>query len=89
MIMNEMINWNYDKEMNESELLNFESKLANSNTLNNYRYDKCYLFNKISQSINLVKSRIKSVITNEKKINFSCTKGVTYRFLYRFFQEFL
>ena len=88
--MNELISQYYDNEFNDSELLNFEAKLAKSKTLNEYCNKNYDLFYKISQSINLVKGRINLCLDKKQpKINFNHKKGIFNRFVYRFFEEFL
>ena len=88
--MNELISQYYDKELNDSNLLNFEAKLAKSQLFNDYFNEKYFTFCKITRSIKLTKYKIKLILdSNKRKPNFSKTKGVINRFVYHFFEEFL
>ena len=88
--MNELISQYYDKELNDSQLLSFEAKLAKSSTMSEYCNNKCETFDKISRSLNLCKNRIKHKLKYEKqKPNFNYKKGIINRLLYHFFEEYL
>ena len=74
--LDETISKYYDNEMNESELLSYEAKIANSNYIKDYTYQKCFEFYKISNSIINVKSRLNgySSILCDEIINRNCEK---------------
>ena len=58
----------YDNEMPEVFLMNYEARMAQSIFVQNYTYDNCFEFFKISNSIKLAKIRLKdksSKITDE------------------------
>ena len=48
----------YDEEMNDSELLNYEARLANSLYVRDYTNEQCFEYYKITNSIKMVKNRI-------------------------------
>lgn len=88
--LDETINLYYDDEINSSELLNLEARIANSDVVKDYTYEKCFEYFKISNSIKLIKSRTdkhaKNVVDNffksEKK------KRRLNRHLFHFFSMF-
>ncbi len=54
------INEYYDEEMNPSQLLNYEARIANSIMIKEYTYQKCFEFYKISNSIKQVKCKLRN-----------------------------
>ncbi len=65
-IIDETVSKYYDDEMNESELLGYEARIANSNYAKDYTYQKCFEFYKISSSIK------KTMRQNEKYSSLLC-----------------
>lgn len=67
-LIDESLSKYYDNEMKESELLSFETKIANSNYIKDYINQKCFEYYKISSSINRTKEKLKlksSKLTDE------------------------
>lgn len=56
--IDETISKYYDSEMNISELMSYEARLANSNYVKDYSYQKCFEYYKISSSIKQTKKRV-------------------------------
>lgn len=52
-----LISQYYDDEMNESELMNYEARIAVSRNIREYTNEQCFEFFKISNSIKLAKNR--------------------------------
>lgn len=66
--IDETISKYYDNEMNISQVMNFEARLANSTYVKEYSYQKCFEYYKISSSIKFTKSalnRYSSLLTDE------------------------
>lgn len=52
-----LISQYYDEQMNESELINYEARIAISKNIRDYTNERCFEYFKITNSINLVKKR--------------------------------
>ena len=77
----------YDNEMPETFLMNYEARMAQSIFVQNYTYDNCFEFFKISNSIKLTKIRLKdksSKLTDEILSKNEKRKPIL-RFLSRYF----
>lgn len=76
-----LISQYYDEEMSESELINYEARLAVSKNIREYTNERCFEYFKISNSIKLVKNRAN--INSEKlinKINFKKKRSLFFYF---------
>lgn len=58
--LDEIISEYYDRQMNDSKLISFESRMALSSGIREYTGNQCFKFFKISNSIKLVKYRNKT-----------------------------
>ncbi len=65
--LEDKINEYYDEQMNSSQLINYEARVANSLLIKEYTYQKCFEFYKISNSIKKTKFKLeeKAKITTE------------------------
>ena len=57
-ILEDKINEYYDEQMNESQLISYEARIANSIMIKEYTYQRCFEYFKISNSIKLTKNRL-------------------------------
>ncbi len=57
--LEDKINEYYDEQMNSSQLINYEARIANSLLIKEYTYQRCFEFYKISNSIKLTKEKLK------------------------------
>lgn len=65
--LDDTISQYYDNEMNESELLNYEARLALSKGVKDYTNNICFEYYKITNSINKIKFKSETIankITN-------------------------
>ena len=78
--LDEQINRYYDNEMNESELIAFEAKLATFKGIKEYAEEKCFENFKISNSIKLAKIRAQQ--KNQANISMMIEKTIKEKSLF-------
>lgn len=78
--LNTLISQYYDNEMNESELLAYEARIAVSKGIKDYTNEQCFEYFKISNSIKLVKNRAKKRQKNICEEKFFKKRGLIFNF---------
>ena len=58
-LLDELISKYYDNQMNESEILSFEARIAKSKGIREYANRKCFEYYQITSSIKRVKEKLK------------------------------
>ncbi len=56
--LEDKINEYYDEQMNSSQLISYEARIANSLLIKEYTYQRCFEYYKISNSIKKTKKRL-------------------------------
>ena len=95
--LEDKINEYYDEQMNSSQLLNYEARIANSLLIKEYTYQRCFEFYNISNSIKFTKKRLKpkaqeitkNILVNIQDDLFFNINSVFFKGVYKHLRSFL